>query len=826
LYSQLRKLLRNSMTERWVQGDISNFAYLMHLNTLAGRSYNDLTQYPVFPWVLADYDSDILDLSDPSVYRDLSKPMGALRREEEFRERYEGLMESVDSVEDEDAVDHPLSSRPFHYGTHYSSAAITLHYLMRLEPFTSQFRRLHGGKFDHADRLFTSVVGAWKSAAGFESAQNGTQDVKELIPEFFYLPEFLENVNEHAFGTSQMGVAVGNVELPPWANGSSTEFVRLNRAALESPYVSANLHHWIDLIFGFKQRGPAAVEACNVFFHLTYEGSVDLDAITDASTKRAILDQITEFGQTPSQLFRTPHPVRAAAATSSSNVSTNSSLFAPILGVNSTHGGSSVPTENGADGRVATSPVTARGALASSFLEGGELITRMQTILSSGPGLSGTFVGTTDVVPSPVLENSALLQQEPRRQVPINPLLAFYRRGLQTSSAASGSGTSIQHIAWTSGGVGREEKVVAVGPQCLLIPPRNNEYLAWGFQDRSVKVVSTSSAEVGGHGSDSKVVACLELDVEIDIATITTDGRIVITSSPGLPVMRMWRFNSSRRSLAASIAAASGSSSSSATSSSAAAVATSLAAASALSAPHRRRTYTTMGPSSTRSLSLIGSIGTPAHHQRITALQASRAYSILVSGCAGGVAVLWDLNRRRFIRQLPSMLSGDGARSGRMAGITAICISEVTGDIVVATGAMFGVYNVNGVLRVRLDDSIVVFQDPTARSPVSITSLAINRGEACEWSAEKHVVTGHTDGTVCVWAYSQSGGRVSTEQRSRRKDEWAIELQGRHSVTPTSAITAACVTPDKRKLFTGTQDGQLSVWTACLSTSPPRSLDK
>jgi hypothetical protein len=47
LYSQLRKLLRNNMTERWVQGSISNFEYLMHLNTLAGRSYNDLTQYPV-----------------------------------------------------------------------------------------------------------------------------------------------------------------------------------------------------------------------------------------------------------------------------------------------------------------------------------------------------------------------------------------------------------------------------------------------------------------------------------------------------------------------------------------------------------------------------------------------------------------------------------------------------------------------------------------------------------------------------------------------------------------------------------------------------------
>lgn len=399
MYSQLRKLLRNTMTERWVQGDISNFAYLMHLNTLAGRSYNDLTQYPVFPWVLADYDSEILDLSDSGVYRDLRKPMGAIRREEEFRTRYEGLMESVGTVDGDESADNPLGSRPFHYGTHYSSAAITLHYLMRLEPFTSHFRRLHGGKYDHADRLFTSIVGAWKSAAGFEGAQNGTQDVKELIPEFFYLPEFLENVNDRAFGTSQTGVVVGDVELPPWANGSPTEFVRMNRAALESPYVSANLHHWIDLIFGFKQQGPAAIEACNVFYHLTYEGSVDLDAITDPSTKRAIL-QITEFGQTPSQLFRTPHPVRAASAVP---VTSNSSFFGgslgPLSGSTNCQVGS---TENGIEtdsNRAAASPVTARVALASSFLEGGELITRMQTMLSSGPGLSGTFVGATEAIP-------------------------------------------------------------------------------------------------------------------------------------------------------------------------------------------------------------------------------------------------------------------------------------------------------------------------------------------------------------------------------------------------------------------------------------------
>lgn len=64
--------------ESWRRRDITNFEYLMFLNTLAGRSYNDLTQYPIFPWVLADYSSESLDFNKSSTFRDLSKPVGAL----------------------------------------------------------------------------------------------------------------------------------------------------------------------------------------------------------------------------------------------------------------------------------------------------------------------------------------------------------------------------------------------------------------------------------------------------------------------------------------------------------------------------------------------------------------------------------------------------------------------------------------------------------------------------------------------------------------------------------------------------------------------------
>jgi hypothetical protein len=70
----------------------------------------------------------------------------------------------------------------------------------------------------------------------------------------------------------------------------------------QSPAVSARLHAWIDLVFGCKQRGAAAVEAQNVFYHLTYEGAVDIEAIADPVMKAAAIEQIRSFGQTPGQV--------------------------------------------------------------------------------------------------------------------------------------------------------------------------------------------------------------------------------------------------------------------------------------------------------------------------------------------------------------------------------------------------------------------------------------------------------------------------------------------------------------------------------------------
>ncbi|XP_049848404.1 protein FAN-like [Schistocerca gregaria] len=263
----------------------------MYINSAACRSFNDLAQYPVFPWVISDYESPTLDFNDVSIYRDLSKPVGALNPErlELFRLRYQ------ETPKDQDA---------FLYGTHYSTPAYVLYYLLRCLP--EHMLKLQNGKFDEPDRLFNSISETWNNVLA-----NPT-DLKELIPEFFCVEtegRFLVNEKDINFGIRQNRQQVADVALPAWAK-TPIDFICMNKLALESEYVSAHLHEWIDLIFGYKQTGPEAVKANNLFHSLTYVDQIDIEGEEDPARKEIILMQINEFGQVPVRLFDKPHPQR------------------------------------------------------------------------------------------------------------------------------------------------------------------------------------------------------------------------------------------------------------------------------------------------------------------------------------------------------------------------------------------------------------------------------------------------------------------------------------------------------------------------------------
>lgn len=83
------------------------------------------------------------------------------------------------------------------------------------------------GEFDVADRLFSSVAQVWESLL----SESATSDIKEAIPEFYYMPDFLKNISLIDLGKKQCGEEVGDVVLPPWAS-CAEEFILTMRAAL------------------------------------------------------------------------------------------------------------------------------------------------------------------------------------------------------------------------------------------------------------------------------------------------------------------------------------------------------------------------------------------------------------------------------------------------------------------------------------------------------------------------------------------------------------------------------------------------------------------
>lgn len=233
----------------------------------------------------------------------------------------------------------------FMYGTHYSTPGYVLFYLIRYAP--EYMLRLQGGRFDDPDRMFFSISETWNSVLHNDS------DVKELIPEFYHgTGEFLINSERLNLGTRHDGKKVNDVHLPAWASDEK-DFVYKCRLALESEYVSSHLHEWIDLIFGYKQRGPEAVKANNVFYYLTYEGAIDIEKIEDPVERNAYEMQIREFGQTPTQLFTSPHPPKRATLTSppsfesvtSSNAISLDAIYSKLVSLRNSFRNATVPVE-------------------------------------------------------------------------------------------------------------------------------------------------------------------------------------------------------------------------------------------------------------------------------------------------------------------------------------------------------------------------------------------------------------------------------------------------------------------------------------------------
>ena len=344
VYNKKKNYYINNKMEEWQNHNISTFEYLMWLNIFAGRSFNDLTQYPVFPWIITNYQGEAID--EEKDIRNLSLPVGmfdfnekAEMRKETFIEFYNTLkndlkestpdfdykefLDKCDSYfshynhkksknsennPDGEAADEKLqiNQLPYFYGSHYSNPTYVSHYLTRLFPHASISIEIHGDKFDDVNRLFISMNRT------FETASTLKDDIRELIPEFFVLPEMFLNYNnfnlsQNKLDTEGAKMDINHVELPPWSNNLNTNFVLEMRKNLEKNNLKIN--KWVDLIFGYLQKGEKAEENHNIFMLNSYENMVKIDEIKDVDAKNALM-RLVEVGVTPKQIFSSDSSAR------------------------------------------------------------------------------------------------------------------------------------------------------------------------------------------------------------------------------------------------------------------------------------------------------------------------------------------------------------------------------------------------------------------------------------------------------------------------------------------------------------------------------------
>ena len=193
----------------------------------------------------------------------------------------------------------------YFYTTHYSTPAYVSLFIARLLPYSYCCIALQGRSFDEPDRQFSNLN------LTFEHCLKHTSDVRELIPEFYSLPETFLNINNINFGKKQSNnIAVSDVELPKCFENNAFCFIINLKTSLEGEIASSQISQWIDLIFGYKQKGKDAEIAKNLFWKHTYEDEIDIENKKPNDEDYEVLIRKVEFGQTPSQIFTKPHLTR------------------------------------------------------------------------------------------------------------------------------------------------------------------------------------------------------------------------------------------------------------------------------------------------------------------------------------------------------------------------------------------------------------------------------------------------------------------------------------------------------------------------------------
>ena len=277
---------KRDYTNQWLKNKITTLEYLLFINKYSCRSYNDVNQYPVFPW---------LRIIDNKI-RDLKNTIVAQTEEQRMM-----LMEK-----------YSLSSEtfPYHYTTHYSNASFLIYYLVRINPFTDNQINLQNNKFDSPGRQFNSIDEILRIL-------HSTSQPREIIPEFFMTTEFYNNHNCNFYGFKNKDILINNLENKSGYD-SPLDYILSNAIRLELPQTKSEINYFFDNIFGVGQMGKK--ENCNTYGKYSYQEMIDLRQKIDMFRQKNLSlseiklkidsksNKIISFGQTPFKLLEDKHP--------------------------------------------------------------------------------------------------------------------------------------------------------------------------------------------------------------------------------------------------------------------------------------------------------------------------------------------------------------------------------------------------------------------------------------------------------------------------------------------------------------------------------------
>ena len=294
--------------KKWEKDEISTYQYLLYINKFSSRSFNEVNQYPIFPWIFLDSSNSV---NLPKL-RDLTYPI-SIRNKDDIEDSHLFFRASYD--------ENP--KYPTHFRLHYSTYGYLLNYLVRASPYTEEQIYFQGNQFDNPNRQIQYIE-------EIVNILSESHDNRELIPEYFTTIEFFLNVNYNYFGNRTGNNETINDICCQKCFNSLSQYIyynhlmlnkRENISDINNINLVLKLNSWIDLIFGVSQWDEKPNEKnLNLFGKYCYKQNINFDKIlekykTKTYDEKTIIKKIVNkksriinFGQCPEVLFNKKIP--------------------------------------------------------------------------------------------------------------------------------------------------------------------------------------------------------------------------------------------------------------------------------------------------------------------------------------------------------------------------------------------------------------------------------------------------------------------------------------------------------------------------------------